>query len=257
MTIIACQLDIVWEDRAANCSRVREMVTKASPSPGDMVVLPEMFASGFSMDVAKIADNPAGATSAFLSELACDRQIYVVGGLVTRADDGRGRNEAIVIGPDGEEIVRYHKIHPFSFGGETQHYSGGDHVVTFDWRGFVVAPFICYDLRFPEIFRHAVHVGANLFVVIANWPTARLNHWTTLLTSRAIENQSYVVGVNRCGRDPNVAYPGQSMILDPHGQTIVQAGGDECVISASPGIEDLNTYRAKFPALQDRKFGVS
>lgn len=254
MKILACQLDIIWEDRDANHQRVREMLAQANPSPGDMLVLPEMFASGFSLDVAKIADNPSGATQAFLAELARRHRIYIVGGIVMRADDGRGRNQAIVVGPDGAEIVRYHKIHPFSFGGETDRYSAGDHVVTFAWGDFVVAPFICYDLRFPEIFRHAIHVGANLFVIIANWPTARLHHWTTLLTARAIENQSYVAGVNRCGRDPNVEYPGRGMIVDPRGQILAQAGGEECVISASLNLNDLNAYRAQFPALRDRRF---
>lgn len=255
MRVHACQLDIAWEDRDANHRRAREMIARARPSAGDMFVLPEMFASGFSMDVAKIADNPGGATQAFLADLARQHHIYIVAGIVTRGDDdGRGRNEASVIGPDGAEILRYHKIHPFSFGGETHCYSGGQRVVTFDWNGFAVAPFICYDLRFPEVFRHAAGSGANLFVVIANWPTARLHHWTTLLTARAIENQAYVVGVNRCGRDPNVEYPGHSMIVDPRGQTIARAEDGERVISASLDLEDLNAYRAKFPALRDRKY---
>jgi predicted amidohydrolase len=253
----SCLLDIVWEDRRANQARVRDVLAVAQPAPGALVVLPEMFASGFSLDVAKIADAPErGETQAFLAELAREHQVCLIAGLVTRAADGRGQNEAIVVDPRGQEIARYHKIHPFSYGGETKSYSAGRRIVTFDIGGFTVAPFVCYDLRFPEIFRHAVRQGASVFVVIANWPTKRVQHWTTLLQARAIENQAYVVGVNRAGRDPNVEYPGRSLIIDPRGEILADAGEREGAIAATLDLDSLQSYRREFPALADARFSL-
>lgn len=254
MQVVGCQLDIAWEDREANHARVRDMLAVSPPQPGGLVVLPEMFASGFSMDVAKIAEGETMPTRHFLSELAREYQVYLVGGVVTRGADGRGKNEAVVIAPDGSEVVRYHKIHPFSYGGETKSYSAGRQIVVFDIGGFTIAPFICYDLRFPEIFRQAIRQGVNLFVVIANWPTARVNHWTTLLQARAIENQAFVIGVNRCGRDPNLEYPGRSLIVDPKGQILADGGDSPGVISAMLNLQELQDYRRQFPALADMRF---
>ncbi|HKG80277.1 MAG TPA: nitrilase-related carbon-nitrogen hydrolase, partial [Pyrinomonadaceae bacterium] len=116
---------------------------------------------------------------------------------------------------------------------------------------FTVSPFICYDLRFPEIFRAAVFQGAQLFVVIANWPASRVRHWITLLKARAIENQAYVMGVNRCGNDPKLSYSGHSMIIDPRGEVLADASEVEGVISAEIDAEALAQYRREFPFLND------
>src|SRR5690606_28262256 len=114
-------------------------------------------------------------------------------------------------------------------------------IICFSWQGFTVAPFICYDLRFPEIFRHAVQRGANLIPVIACFPQARELHWMALLRARAIENQLYIAGVNRCGSDPKLAYSGRSMIIDPKGEILADAGNGESVIGAEVSLSDLNT----------------
>jgi len=119
-----------------------------------------------------------------------------------------------------------------------------------------VAPFICYDLRFPELFRMAVRQGAQLYVVIANWPASRVHHWVTLLQARAIENQAYVVGVNRCGSDPKVAYAGRSLVVSPRGVILADAGGGERVLSAELDLAALQAYRAEFPVLQDMRWEV-
>jgi predicted amidohydrolase len=113
------------------------------------------------------------------------------------------------------------------------HYTGGDQVCTFAWGGATVSPFICYDLRFPEVFRHGMRGGAEMLTVIANWPAPRIEHWVTLLRARAIENQAYVAGVNRCGNDPKLVYTGRSIIVDPHGAILADAASDERVISAA------------------------
>jgi len=126
-------------------------------------------------------------------------------------------------------------------------------VRTFNLGAAVVAPFVCYDLRFPEVFRVASAAGANLMVVIANWPSKRIQHWVTLLQARAIENLSYVIGVNRTGNDPTLEYSGRSVIVDYMGEILADAGSDECVISADLDFEELNRWREGFPALRDRK----
>src|SRR5690606_4865444 len=136
------------------------------------------------------AETTARETERFLRDLAAETGCAVLGGLVTRQADGRGLNEAVVFSPHGEELARYAKLHPFSFAGEDRHYVSGERVVTFEWGGFTVAPFICYDLRFPEAYRAAVRQGAEVLVTIANFPTPRLHHWISLSVARAIENQA-------------------------------------------------------------------
>lgn len=251
MQVVAVQSDIVWEDKQANFTRVREQLAGASIEPGALIVLPEMFATGFSMNVAGIAEPEDGPTHKFLADLAREHQAAVLGGVVTRAADGRGLNQAVVFDPAGKLLARYSKIHPFSYGGETKHYGGGNEIVTFSWGGFQVAPFVCYDLRFPEVFRHAARLGAELLLVIASWPEARDSHWRALLPARAIENQCYLVGVNRVGADPNVTYAGHSEILDPKGVPLATCSSQAELLVANIEHEPLLAYRDKFPALQD------
>ncbi|MBI2948788.1 MAG: carbon-nitrogen family hydrolase [Verrucomicrobia bacterium] len=251
MRIVACQLDCAWEDKKANYAKVRSLLDAASIPAGALVVLPEMFSTGFSMNVAGIREAEPSETETFLANTARHCSAFVLGGLVTQAEDGRGRNEAVVFGPDGERLCRYGKIHPFSFGGETKHYAGGNEVVTFQWQDFVVAPFVCYDLRFPEIFRIATQRGAHLLAVIANWPTRRVNHWVALLQARAIENQAYVVGVNRVGNDPKLSYPGRSLIVDPQGEVLAEGSAEEQIVSGEVDVARVISWRNEFPALRD------
>ena len=253
MQIVACQLDITWEDKPASHKRAAELLAGHKIKPGALVVLPEMFATGFSMHVDTIAEATDGPTHQFLSELAEKLQSYVLAGVVTRASDGRGRNEAVTFGPDGQPVSRYCKLHPFSFAGEPNYYQAGESIELFHWQEFQVAPLVCYDLRFPETFRRATRQGAQVLVVIANWPLPREEHWLALLKARAIENQAYVVGVNRAGADPHVSYGGRSLILGPRGEVLAEAGNDPQVISADITLEPLLEYRRQFPALADMR----
>src|SRR4030095_7656034 len=132
----------------------------------------------------------------------------------------------------GDLLARYLKQRPFSGGGEDLAHERGGSPVTFEWGGLRIAPLICYDLRFPEVFRAAVRAGAEMLAVIAAWPLVRIDHWITLLRARAIENQAYVIGVNRCGRDPEFVYPGRSLVVDPHGAVLVDAGDGEKGVTA-------------------------
>jgi predicted amidohydrolase len=227
------------------------MLDRAGVTPGSLIVLPEMFATGFSMEVAEIADDVSHETEQFIQKLARDHNAAVMGGLVTRGVDGRGRNEAIIAFPDGREVLRYQKLQPFTLGGEAKHYAAGQDILIFEWQGFQIAPFICYDLRFPELFRSAVLRGAEVFAVIASWPIARDEHWATLLKARAIENLCYVVGVNRCGKDPFFTYSGRSVILGPRGGEIASIGNAEGLIAGKLSRPPLLECRRDFPALED------
>ncbi len=256
MHVFAVQLDIVWHDKPANHEKVAALIDGAGVPPGSLVVLPEMFATGFSMAVAEIADDLLHESEQFLLNLARKHNVAVIGGLVTRDPGGRGRNEAVVAFPDRPHLLRYQKIQPFTLGGEANHYSAGSNLLLFDWQGFKIAPFVCYDLRFPELFRAATLRRAHVLVVIANWPIARDEHWVTLLKARAIENLCYVVGVNRCGKDPKFTYSGRTQILGPRGGEIANAGNAEGVIAGQLSLPPLLEWRKDFPALDDirRKF---
>lgn len=256
MKIYGVQMDIKWEDKEANHRKVEELLNGARPLRGSLVVLPEMFATGFSMNVGGIAEDEGGRTHQFCRTIAGRYGVYLMAGVVTSNCEGRGRNQAVVFGPGGEEVVRYQKMQPFTPGGESRHYEAGTNAAQFEWGGaggVKVSPFVCYDLRFPEVFRAAVGQGAELMCVIASWPAARVHHWRMLLTARAIENQAYVVGVNRVGRDPTLAYPGRSMIVDPKGQVVADGGDQECVISADIDGEMLRSYRESLPFLADMR----
>ena len=253
MQLVGVQLDIAWEDRERNHARVLEMLENHPPRRGALVVLPEMFASGFSMNVATVAEDESRPTERFLRGLSRKLGVFIVGGLATRAADGRGRNEALVTSPAGEVLARYCKLHPFAPGKEKQHYSAGDQVVTCDVAGVMLAPLICYDLRFPEAFRRAARRATQVFVVIANWPTPRVEHWVTLLRARAIENQAYVLGVNRCGNDPYLPYPGRSLIVDFRGNVVADAGDREGIIAAEMDAGAQASYRKELPFLDDMR----
>jgi len=251
MRIACVQFDIAWEDPYANYATVRALLGASGLEPGSLAILPEMFATGFSMNVDAIDDGPLQETQQVLADWACRMGIYLIGGIVTRSPDGRGFNEAVAVDPSGAIISRYRKMHPFRFAGETDHYAPGDAIVTLPWGPFTVCPLICYDLRFPELFRAAVRRGANLFTVIANWPAAREPHWLALLQARAIENQAYVAAVNRVGSDPSNHYAGRSLIIDPRGNLLADAQSSPGVIGADVDFDAMERYRREFPALAD------
>ncbi len=257
LNLFAVQLDIAWEDKAANFRKVEALLAETAPTPGSLVVLPEMFASGFSMNLAVTRQGSEREDETFLAGLARQHGVFVAGGVVSPGSGEMGRNEAVAFSPDGNLVARYAKIHPFSLGGEAQGHEAGSELVTFAWAGFTVAPFVCYDLRFPEIFRAAARQGANLFVVMALWPVKRQQHWLTLLQARAIENQAYAVGVNRVGREPEFLYAGRSVVVDPHGVIVADAGEREQVLPAALEPEVVTAWRRDFPALRDAHWPLS
>ncbi len=251
MRVYCCQMDVAWEDKRANFLRARGMLRAAGIGPGSLVLLPEMFATGFSMNVATIAEPPGGETETFLTALARELKSTVVGGIVRHAFDGKGRNAALVAAPDGAVAAEYHKMHPFSYGEEGKHYGGGERPLIVQVEGLQVAPTICYDLRFPELYRRLALAGAEVLVVIANWPIGRENHWLTLLQARAIENQCFVVGCNRVGRDSENTYGGRSFVVGPKGEIVADGAGRERVVEAEIDVRQVHQWRNTFEALKD------
>lgn len=262
------QMDIAWEDRASNRRRARALIDriaqKSQLQPGDLIVLPELFDTGFSFDLAKTADTDQ-ATFRFIIEEAQRRRITLVGSRTVLGPEGKGRNRCTVAAPDGSIICEYDKVHPFSIGRESEHFLGGSRVALFDWSGpgtgagpggeetVRVCPTICYDLRFPELFRAGLLGGAECFTVIANWPQTRVAHRRALSIARAIENQSFVLCVNRAGSDPHLKYHGESFAVGPKGDILAELGHEEGVLTIDLDVPALRQWRADFPAWKDIK----
>jgi predicted amidohydrolase len=195
MKIAALQMDIAWHDRAANHEKARRMAIEAKEAGADVVVLPEMFSTGFSMDTSVTSEPLDGATPELLRSLARDLTLFVVGGFVLAREAGRPQNVSLAVDRSGRNLALYPKIHQIAILDENRHYDPGDLPQPFDLDGIGVASFICYDLRFSELFRSVVD-ECGLILIIASWPASRQLHWDILLRARAIESQSYVVGAN-------------------------------------------------------------
>ncbi len=252
MKTYGVQMNISWEDKRANFERVESLLRANKPEPQSLVVLPEMFATGFSMNARAICEEADGETEKFLRNLARQFGAYLTAGIVATTPK-RGYNQSVTFDPQGVVISRYNKIQTFTPGGESDNYDAGTAVTTWKWGELTISPFVCYDLRFPEHFRTAARSGAELMTVIASWPSARIQHWVTLLQARAIENQCFVVGVNRAGTDPKFTYTGRSLIVSPKGDILADAGNAECVISAELDVPALRAYRKELPFLRDMK----
>lgn len=250
MRVALLQLDLAWEDVAENHRRAAKLLSQAKQGGATLAVLPEMFSTGFSMDAARIAQPAGGPSETFLREQARELGLWILASVPEQGEPAP-RNMAMLVSPEGA-VVKYAKIHPFSFAGEDRVYTAGDRVVTAEVAGVRVTPLVCYDLRFPEPFRTAAE-ETDLFVVVANWPGERREHWRTLLRARAIENQAYVVGVNRAGEGNGLSYAGDSAAVAPLGETLVEAGPGEQVLFADVDPAVVKKLRARFPALSDRR----
>ena len=251
------QYDIVWEDKKANHAIVRDLLGNAGVAHGDLVLLPEMFDTGFSLDVESTHDADR-CSAGFLAEIAHELRASVQASVTVKGADGRGRNRALVHSPDGELLAEYDKIHPFTFGREGERFTGGQTVTTYTWMGDAldqklhVCPAVCYDLRFPELFREGLTLGADAYAIGANWPADRHAHWQALSVARAIENQAYFFAVNRCGADPHLRYLGGSLAIGPQGEILAQADDQTGVLSVTVDPSEVLAWREIFPAWRDR-----
>ena len=229
MRIALGQLNMVWEDKELSLQKAEKLMEQASAQKADILFFPEMSFTGFSMNLAKIGESgEASDTVRQMKELAVR-----------------------LLDKDGQELTEYVKLHPFWYGGEADVYQGGDQLVTVPFCGHRISLFVCYDLRFPEIFQ-AVSDQSDLMVVIADWPASRADHWLALLKARAIENQSYMAGVNCVGDIDGLSYSGDSSIFDPLGQMIGTLHGQEGIVVCDIG-EDAERLRQKFQMKCDRR----
>lgn len=254
MQILMMQFNPVWEDCETSLQRFEVELQQALAAEPQtrVVVLPELFASGFSMQTQRIAQSKDGAVYAALQRLSHHYGVYMLAGVALQGKDSKAQNSALVFDAQGVELACYIKNRTFNYAGEGQHYEAGQQTVLFEIDGVSCSVFICYDLRFPELFRQVVP-QAELVFVIANWPQSRQLHWETLLRARAIENQCYLVGVNRTGTDGNgLRYAGGSMVVDPWGEVLACADATQGWQSAEIEAARVQAIRAKFPFLSDR-----
>jgi len=252
MRIAAAQFDIAWEARRRNYDKVTTLAGQAAEHGADLLVLPEMFATGFSLNPAITAEPENGESTAFLRDTAREHGLGVIGGVVIRAVGGRGRNTAIMVDKTGTVIAQYAKIHLFSLMEEAKYHEPGIQPVVFEFEGLRASTVICYDLRFPELFR-LVAPSCHVIFVIASWPAARQTHFDMLLPARAIENQVYVVGVNRIGSGGGHEYRGGTAIISPLGESLAHAGGVERLVFADIDPAKVEEAREAMSCLQDRK----
>lgn len=222
MKVALGQLDMAWEDKEASLEKAQAMVEAAAAGGAEMIVFPEMSLTGFSMNLYQIGEKADESwTVGQMAALAKQYHIAVGFGwsALPEGEGRKGTNRFTLLDESGNRLGEYCKLHPFRYGGEAEYYEGGDELVTVRFQGRRISLFICYDLRFPDIFQIASR-EADIFLVIANWPASRREQWITLLKARAIENQAYVVGVNCAGERDGLAYSGDSMAVDALGQML-------------------------------------
>jgi predicted amidohydrolase len=253
--IAAIQHDIVWNDPQANFERLAPMIGAAAASGARIALCTETFSTGFAVDVDDLGEPEGGPSSTFLLDQATAHGLWV-GGTCPEIpvdapdDDQRPCNSFVLAGPDGT-VHRYRKIHRFTYGGEDRRFRAGVEPVTVEVEGLRLSLFVCYDLRFADLFWQAA-AGTDVFLVPANWPAARRLHWQALLQARAIENQAYAVGVNRVGEGGGLAYSGDSRIVDPLGEVLASAAHTESIVLADISRDVVAAVRQRFPFLADR-----
>jgi predicted amidohydrolase len=252
MRIAAVQHDIVWEDRDANFARLAPQVTRAVGAGAELVLLTETFSTGFSMTPG-IGEPEGGPSAQFLARQAAEHGVWVAG---TCPEVAPGEelpyNSFVLAGPDGT-VHRYRKLHPFTHAGEHERFRAGDKPVTVEIGGLRITPFICYDLRFADVFWRAA-LDTDVYLVPANWPSPRRLHWQTLLQARAIENQAYVVGCNRVGTaGDGTEHAGDSRIVSPMGELLATAAGVETIVLADVDASQVEATRDRLRFLPDRR----
>lgn len=251
LAVSIIQSSLFWEDKSRNLAMLEQKIM-AITEKTNLVVLPEMFSTGFSMKPAQMAETMEGETIAWMKRIAISKKIILTGSIIIE-EDSQYFNRLIWMLPNGT-MGYYDKRHLFAFAGEDQHYTAGKKRLITSVNGWRVHLQICYDLRFPVWARQQSSETPeyDLLIYVANWPERRNHAWKTLLTARAIENQCYVIGVNRVGEDGNqIAHSGDSMIIDPLGTVLFSKEKEEVVHSVELTKESLNEIRSKFPFWKD------
>lgn len=248
LTITLIQTELIWEDIPANLAMFDGKIDRISEKT-DIIILPEMFTTGFTMNVEKAAESMNGSAVAWLIAKAGQKQTHMMGSVIIK-DDNKYFNRLVWAKPDGE-ILTYDKKHLFRMAGEHKVFSAGNSHLTVEVNGWKLRTFICYDLRFPVWSRNIGNVY-DVAIYTANWPARRAHHWKLLLPARAVENQCYVIGVNRMGKDGNnCTYSGDSSIVDPVGNIIHQQADVSCIYTTKLEYEKIKEFRETFAAWRD------
>jgi len=249
MRLTIVQSSLTWENPAANRHTFSEKLAHLRGN-ADLIILPEMFTTGFSMDAARLAESMDGPTVQWMLATAAELNSAVTGSFIC-VENNQHYNRLLIVFPNGA-YEYYDKKHLFGLAGEHAHFASGNKKLVFEWKGFRICPLICYDLRFPVWSRNTPSQPYDLLLYVANWPSRRGHHWRSLLAARAIENQAFVAGVNIFGTDGNGHdYSGDSAIYDFSGQQIVQISGKEGLFSTEISMADLQQYRLQLPFLSD------
>ncbi|WP_301921937.1 amidohydrolase [Ferruginibacter sp.] len=252
LTLTIIQTDLSWENKAANLQRLKEKI-EAMDERTEIVVLPEMFSTGFTMVPELFAETMEGETVAWMKEMAENNKIIITGSLIIE-EDGQYFNRLIWMLPNGQ-TGHYDKRHLFGYGDEDKHYTPGNKRLIASVKGWRINLQVCYDLRFPVWSRQqyvSMESEYDLLIYVANWPERRSHAWKTLLCARAIENQCFVAGVNRVGKDnKNVYYSGDSLVIDPLGQVLYHMPDAEDVFTITLQKEEVDKVRTQFPFWKD------
>jgi omega-amidase len=254
MRISLGQFDVALGEAQRNLETVRLMTIEAARRDSDLVVFPELWSTGYDLEnAASHATLPDEGIFAEIGELARTHRIAILGSCLSLLGEARFGNTAVLFGADGSPMGQYSKIHLFRLMDEELYLTAGDQLalVDADWGKSGLA--ICYDLRFPELFRAYALRGAQIVFLPSEWPHPRLAHWQTLLRARAIENQMFVVACNRVGSSKNSDFFGHSCIIDPWGEAIIEAGEDEMLLTADIDLNKVESVRAKIPVFADRR----
>lgn len=253
MKIAMVQMRIIAGDVAANRARGLALVAEAAANAA-VVVLPEIWTTGYALrQVADMAEDEAGPTLTGIREIAAREGVTVVAGSLALRRHGRIYNESVVVGPDGATIANYAKLHLFSMTGEERFFAAGDRRCLFDIGGVRAGLAICYDLRFPELFRSLTHEGAQIIFMPSEWPVARAKAWQTLNIARAMENQTYVCAVNCVGEHRGSPFAGQSLLIAPDGEIVAAGGAEEAIIYGEIDPAAVAAVREAMKVWQDRR----
>lgn len=246
------QLDMGFENNAYGKKHCEEIIHSAAKEQVDFLVFPEMTLTGFTIKIKEFAEPfHKSETINFFKQQATRHNMAICFGLPI-LNSNKAENHCVIVSKTGELLADYAKIHPFSFGIEAEFYAGGTSLVSCEIEEFNITPFVCYDLRFPEIFQIASQ-KSTLLVIIANWAVARRDDWSILLKARAIENQAFVIGVNRTGSGGGLDYFGDSMVVSPRGKVLAHAKEGTNLTTADIFFEEALRCRSKFPLKSDRR----
>ncbi|HNP20402.1 MAG TPA: amidohydrolase [Fulvivirga sp.] len=252
LKVTLIQSELHWQNSGANLAMFEEKIWQIE-EPTDLIVLPEMFNTGFTMDAQSVAEQMNLTTFKWMKQMAAQTSAVVTGSFIVK-ENSNYYNRLIWMRPDGT-WNKYDKRHLFRMANEHEHFSGGQEIIIEEIKGWKICPLVCYDLRFPVWSRNKStngELGYDLLLYVANWPAVRVVAWDTLLKARAIENLAYCAGLNRVGKDGNnIAYNGHSGVYDPKGETLYLEDEKEAIKTITISKEMLTTYREKFPAQLD------